>query len=192
MSSWECGMHTLLVLAIASWAINASSTAAGSMRPPLWARFSSMSEFSSPSVQYLHLILASSPTLTERVIMHNDMNDMTNSVAGTENEIKNSRHVFAKSKRASTIPSSFWKWQNETEKKPNTTPWNMCSCVYNEPRGRWLHWINSKVALLPISGGAGCVRCNKNKKIYFHVPYCNSIRISIVRCCCRHPCHAFE
>lgn len=145
-SSWwvdsrEDSMHTLLVLATASWSINACSTAAGSKRPP---RFSSMSEFSSPSVQYLHLIFASSPTLTERVMMHSDINDMTNSVAGTENDIRNSRHVFPKSKRASTISASFCKWKERRAQKNGEhrirafVRWNKSAC------GRWLFELHQQ------------------------------------------------
>lgn len=155
------------MIAIASALINACSTAAGSIRLLLFARFSSMSEFSSPSVQYLHLIFASSPTLTERVIIHNDINDMTNSVAGTENEIKNSRHVFPKSKRAKTISGSFCKVKDEENKRKKNKK--------NKQKHRihlFVHSINKKVRFShPLhrcqSLSFGCVdglvvRCNMN------------------------------
>lgn len=66
---------------------------------------SSISEFS--SVQHLHRIFASSPTFTERVIMHNVINDMTNNVVGMPKQNTNSRHVLSKSKRARTFAASL-------------------------------------------------------------------------------------
>lgn len=68
---------------------------------------SSMSDVS--SMQKVHLIRASSPTLTDRVITHRAMNEMTNSVAGTPNAKTNSRQVFFRSKRANTLVASFYK-----------------------------------------------------------------------------------
>lgn len=66
---------------------------------------SSKSEFS--SVQYLHRIFASSPTFTDLVIMHSEINDTINNDTGTESAITNSRLVLPKSKRANTINGSF-------------------------------------------------------------------------------------
>lgn len=77
---------------------------------------SSISEFS--SVQYLHRIFASSPTFTELVIMHSEMNDTTNSETGTETAITNSRQALLKSKRASTMKGSYC-GRNEKEKEKN-------------------------------------------------------------------------
>lgn len=69
---------------------------------------SSMSSISDvSSVQYLQRIFASSPTFTERVIIHNEINDITNNVHGIPNAYTNSRHVFSKSKRANTFDASF-------------------------------------------------------------------------------------
>lgn len=97
---------TALVPAIAQGSIGS-----GSM--PHWylLAVSSSTSDAGTSAQYLQRIFASSPTFTDRVIMHRAMKETTNRVHGTETAITNSRHVFVRSKRANTMNASFCKYQ---------------------------------------------------------------------------------
>lgn len=110
-------MFTLLVLGCTTCSC---SFTASSIALSCWTHLFAISSISSTSdvssVQYLHRIFASSPTLTERVIIHNEMNDTTNNTAGIPKKNKKLFHVVSKSKRASTFEASTCKWpRNERE-----------------------------------------------------------------------------
>lgn len=94
--------------------INSCSFTASSIAFSCWTHLLAISSMSSTSdvssVQYLQRIFASSPTLTLRVIMHNEMNDMINNDDGTPKNTIKWFHVVSKSKRASTFDVSTCKY----------------------------------------------------------------------------------
>lgn len=107
---------TLLVLGCSTCSC---SFTASSMAFNCWTHLFAISSISSTSdvssVQYLQRIFASSPTLTERVIMHNEMNDTTNNTAGIPKKNRKLFHVVSKSKRASTFAESTCKFERNLE-----------------------------------------------------------------------------
>lgn len=64
--------------------------------------------------QYLQRIFVSSPTLTERVMIHRVADETINITVGTTTAITSSLHVFCRSNRATTEALLFYKRQEAT------------------------------------------------------------------------------
>lgn len=72
------------------------------------------SSFMSPlPTQYLQRILVSSPTLTDRVMIHSVAEDTINITVGTTTAITSSRQVFCRSNLATTKKSLFCERQKQ-------------------------------------------------------------------------------